>query len=656
MSNLYRVFHKGLSGTRKLYPADDNYIDAALELIKQNPEADYYESIYVYNDKHLKQLEETKTLAGIQDVKTNRIVFDFDSKNDIELAQRQASELVERLILSIPEEAIRIFSSGSKGYHIEVHLNQYVSRKEFEAIVDHYAGDFSSFDQKIKDQQRLFRFPLTRHQASKRFKIPLSVAQLKTLNTEQIQKLSLRNDKDEFYDLLANYLVIDIPEDFKEACVVKPELENKLEVSDKPSLTNRPKHLTPAKYVLQEGFFEEGERNEACMILASTYKYLGYNQEHTYNIIKATLRLRTERLGLPEYDKSELWNTIVKPVYSPTWKGGTFTEEDGLLKRTIERYDLKNAVTTDVTLVDVGMLSGAFMDFATNIDANTIKLGIEEIDSKVRITTSSLVAWLAAPSAGKSSVAFGILNTLSNSNERAIFLSMDMSIPQVYQRLIQRHTGHNEDIIMKNFKEGRSAEIENYTSIINSQYKNVRMCFRSGLTPSHVRELTLDHQKVHGMLPRLVIIDYLECMSVEGISDSTQSKARIATELKGIANELGICIILLVQPRMMAGGPAGELNSYTDIKGSSVIGEAAAQVFTMSRPGFSPKNPDDDNYVTINVVKNRMGRLSSTDLHWNGLTGHIRSLSGEEENDLKALRSAIAAEKQGSDNPGGGLY
>lgn len=48
-----------------------------------------------------------------------------------------------------------------------------------------------------------------------------------------------------------------------------------------------------------------------------------------------------------------------------------------------------------------------------------------------------------------------------------------------------------------------------------------------------------------------------------------------------------------------------------------------------------------------------MGKLSSTDLHWNGLTGHIRSLSSEEENDLKALRTAIAQSKSKDD---GDLY
>ena len=45
-----------------------------------------------------------------------------------------------------------------------------------------------------------------------------------------------------------------------------------------------------------------------------------------------------------------------------------------------------------------------------------------------------------------------------------------------------------------------------------------------------------------------------------------------------------------------------------------------------------------------------MGKLSTTDLHWDGLTGSIRTLSVEEQGDLKALRAAIANEKNQQKN------
>jgi KaiC/GvpD/RAD55 family RecA-like ATPase len=642
---LYRAFSNGVKN-RKLIPAN-GFEQKAFEFINKDPDKDYYESLYLYNEEHYKQFKATNSLAGMREgVKTDRIVLDFDSKANVELAQQDAIVAVERLTSVFNPDAIRIYSSGSKGYHIDIHVEQLLTRKEFEAITTHFAGDLNTFDPAVKDEQRLFRFPLTRHNSTKRFKIPLTVEQLKTLTTEQIQKLSMNVDLNPFFDIMETYVSTALPESVKQIKITKkdtPKAELIMQ-TDRPDMSRKPRHLTAAKFALQEGYFEEGERNEACMILATTYKYLGYNQEHTYNIIKATLRMRATRMGLPEYDKGELWNTIITPVYSPLWKGGTYTEEDGLLKRTIERFNLDKVDISDVGLVALSSLGDSYKNFAVNIKKNTIKLGIDEIDQKVIVTTSMFVCLLASPGAGKTSISMGILNTLSKNNEKAIFFSLDMGIPQVYQRLIQRHTGHKSNQITENYENNRIAEIQNYQEILSNEYSNVKFCFKGGLTCEQIKATVIAEKDITGVLPKLVVIDYLECIQTP-YSDSTQAKAFVATALKNLANELGICVFLLVQPAKVSGDPSNELTSYSQIKGSGVLAEASTVVFTLSRPGFSPKHPENDNYATINVVKNRLGELSSTDLHWEGLTGNIRSLSHEEEADLKALRSEINAEK-----------
>lgn len=661
MSNMYRAFASGVK-SRKLIPVDSNYIDKAIETIEKNPDKDYYESIYIYNQDHFDKFKESGTLAGLKDgVKTDRIVFDFDSKQNVNQAFDDAYGLVKRLsLVNIPDQAIRISYSGSKGVHVEVHINEFISRREFEAITSNFAGDLTTFDTKVSDEQRLFRFPLTRHNVTSRYKIPITQDQL-SLNLEDIQKLSLNTDHTLFHDVLNSYVTISMPQAFRDAKDKKKEKEQVKEatqvMSDKPNLLNKPKYLTPAKYVLQQGYFEEGERNEACMILASTYKYLNNDDDTTYNIIKATLRKRSKRLGLEspsDADREELWRTIITPIFSPTWKGGTFTEEDGLLKRTIDRYELDKVDVSDVGLVALSSLADNYKDFAVNIKKNTIKLGIDAIDSKVRVTTSMFVCLLASPGAGKTSISMGILNSLSKNNEKAIFFSLDMGVPQVYQRLIQRHTGHKSNLITDNYENNVTGEILRYQRVLSEEYANVKFCFKGGLTCEQIRSTIISERDATGVLPKLVVIDYLECIQSQ-FSDSTQSKAFIATALKNMANELGICVFLLVQPAKVSGDPSNELTSYSQIKGSGVLAEASTVVFTLSRPGFSPKNPDDDNYATINVVKNRLGELSSTDLHWDGLTGNIRSLGSEEENALKALRAEIANEKS-KDNGGDGLY
>lgn len=648
---VYRVFSTGVK-SRNLFSTEE-FFDKAFALIDKNPDKDFYESIYVYDESHFDSFQVKKSLAGIRGLKTDRIVFDFDSSSEPGLAKVDAMTLVGRLIKLVPENAIRVYYSGSKGFHVEVHLNSFVTRPEFENIVDTFAGDLETFDTKIKDDQRLFRFPLTMHPKTGRYKIPLTLDQLNNEELETIIEVSQDPSFDESKDVMSSWQVIDIPNKFVEASKPKKKEEKLPEVTNEPpsifepDLTRIPKHLTPAKYVLQEGFFEEGERNEACMILASTYRYLGYNEEHAYNMLKATLRLRSHRLGKPDYDKEELWTTIISPVYSPTWGGGVYSEEGGLLKKTVERYKLDKMKTADVGLVSLGDVSSFYKEFALNIDKNTIKLGIEELDKKVRVTTSMFVCLLAAPGAGKTTVGFNLLNSISNNGEKSIFFSLDMAIPQVYQRLIQKHTGDKEKDIEYFYKTNNKEKIEEYQNALNEEYKNVKFCFKSGMTTEHIKNAILAERDRSGIMPKLVLIDYLEC--IQGpFSDSNANKALIATQLKDIANELQICVFLLVQPAKMTGDPSEELKSYTQIKGSSVLGEAATVVFTLHRPGFSPDTPENDRFATIKVVKNRMGSLSSTDLGWEGLTGRIFALDAQQKAELENLKKKIAEEKNAS--------
>ncbi len=153
-------------------------------------------------------------------------------------------------------------------------------------------------------------------------------------------------------------------------------------------------------------------------------------------------------------------------------------------------------------------------------------------------------------------------------------------------------------------------------------------------------------KELTGAYPKLVVVDYLENVMTDLSNDPTISKGFVARELKDIANEFAICIILLTQPAKVSGGPAEELNSYFCIKGSGLVAEASAQVITMHRPGFDPKNPDDDNFITLTVVKNRMGTLGTFDYHWTGVTGAIRELTSEETQTLKVLRQQNRAAKE----------
>jgi replicative DNA helicase len=222
-----------------------------------------------------------------------------------------------------------------------------------------------------------------------------------------------------------------------------------------------------------------------------------------------------------------------------------------------------------------------------------------------------------------------------------------MGAPLVFQRLIQKHSGLSSKKIFEMYK-SNDPKIRDVETEVTKQYRNVKFCFKPGSSVEDIKENIIKQQEASGEKIRLVVIDYLECISGP-YSDSTANTAMIAQKLKDVANELEICILLLLQPQKHAGDPSAELLSYRNIKGSSAVEQAASVVFTLWRAGFSPKNPEDDKYMTVAVVKNRMGGLGAFDFSWNGLTGDIEELDELQKGELDALRKKRASEKAASD-------
>lgn len=996
---MYIAIAAGLNSVRKLVP-ESELVTQLTEMYSRDPNLDYYYSIYRYSQKDYEQFKSTKSLSGMSDLKTNTIMFDFDSKSDLNAARQDAVTLVKRLNdKGLDNSKINIYHSGLKGFNVELITDQYFTQSEANSIRQSLAGDLDTNDTSISDVQRIIRAPLSKHNKSGLYKIPLTADELSNLSVKQIAQ-SAKELRDEHYDTVDQNvnkrikLPIDILKlkDLKES---KKKVEVPEVVGDKPDFSRNKTGLTNAKYALSEGFFEEGERNEATMILASTYMGLGFHKELAYNSLKATYRLRALRLGLPldTEDRGKLWDCI-EHVYSPLWKGGMYSEDtNALLIKTKKRYSIEDKYEANGFL-SLNEVDGVFKDFAENIDKNTIKLGIPSFDAHVRVTTSTLVMLLAPPATGKchgkgtevimydgsikkvedvivgdllmgddstprqvlstcsgkemlykikqengndyvvneshilslkgssakrptslygkvfdialtdylkkgsdfkkrikgykvpvnfdskpidldpyflgawlgdgtasktqitngdqevidycssyikslgliekhysndnlhhdyvlgkgvknplmtkfrkynlednkhipmeyltnsrevrlklaagildtdgyldprgmnryelvtskenlandyaylfrslgyrftskkrikkyksftkgkwyegaaiayvcyiagdnlneipclvprkkaissvrrtyqdltkinierlevgeyygftlngnhryllsdftvthnTSITFGILNATSNDNIKSMFFSLDMAAPQVYQRLAQRHTSLHADAIFSAYQKGDISVIDNIRDTLQEQYKNVKFCFKGAMSVESIRESILKQKEITGEFPKLVVIDYLENITT-GFSDPSQSKAYAGRALKDMANEFGICIFLLVQPRLSSGDGANELNSYTSIKGSSVLGEVASQVFTLYRPGFNPKDSKNDDFLSITVVKNRMGQLGRFDYHWTGLTGAIRELTHEESAELKCLLEQKEAEKKGMDD------
>ena len=132
---------------------------------------DWYQSVYYYNEDQYKQFQETGTIKGIKDVRTTKLVWDFDNKIDPELARIDTIQLVNHLKKWIPEDDIQIYFSGAKGFHLMLDTRVFgktLPSKNLPLIFDslrrHLALEIpepfrDTVDLAIKDRVRLLRLP-----------------------------------------------------------------------------------------------------------------------------------------------------------------------------------------------------------------------------------------------------------------------------------------------------------------------------------------------------------------------------------------------------------------------------------------------------------------------------------------------------------------
>lgn len=636
-SNKYVRYVEGVVGKGTLVPVEE------IEKLTSNPtDKDVYVSIAKYTEEHKKQFDQSGSVAGIKDVTVDKLCFDLDSKDNVELAHADGKALVERLESQgiDRKKQVEYYMSGNKGFTIVVNLDHEITPEKARYLATQVFGKgLKTLDTTIYNASRILRVPNSKHQVSGLYKIQLKPSQFQDLNIEQIKELAK------------------VPGSIKKMESVKlaPELlvEKKVEKPKPVTLTldmsQKPRHWKDYKYAILQGWFESGERHHALLVLAATCRGLGYDRDLALALCTAAAEKQAARTGKECFDLRELESNIIdQSVFSPVWQGGQYSpENDAWLAGYCEKMGFDAAKDDDKSkTVSIGSAFDSFKDYATNIDNLTINTGIKELDRKLRMTVGMSVGILAGPGVGKTSLSLQILNNMSKENIQSIFFSYDMFHALVIQKLIQKHKQISGDEIFARYKAGDEVFHNEIQDMLENEYRNVRFCFEAGQSISQIEETIKKVEQETGRKVKLVVIDYNELVQTDN-GDATAASAIIAQNIRRIANTYNLCAVSLLQPNKQTGSPSDEIKSYRSIKGSSALEQAASVILGMSRPGFDPRHPEDDKFMTINCLKNRMGGLFSLDLHWEGVTGMVSGMTPEQKNHLNKVRERIKMEAEG---------
>jgi hypothetical protein len=608
---------------------------------------DWYVSLYKYTEKHKALLEEKGSLAGVKDTLTNALYFDFDSKDSLEKAQNDAIEVANRLITrGFEEDEIGCYFTGGKGFSVEIEMNEYLTPDKFKAIVFDIAGDLDTFDGVVNDPNRIVRISNTKHQNSGLYKIPLTPDELVNLTIPEI-KLLAKNPRANRMLTVAN-----LPKNIKDVEVLKEktidqigkELTFDISTID---MKSRPKGIDEPRFLLLNGFFRSGERNHSMLCLASTLHNLNYPLEVTRGMLNGAAELQSSRTGESAFPEKEV-ELIINQVYGPNWKGGQFTTRDpnNWLAQYVKKMGLN--VKEEEGPATLDGISAGFTHYLMNIEKNTVKTGIDELDKAMPITVGSNIGVVAAAGAGKTALALKILRHNSEQGIPTVFASLDMHRNRLFEKVIYNITGFSREDVYAKFKAGKGKEL---TDLVKKHYGNVWFYDRSSATVEDIRNYVLQVEATSGQKVKMVMFDYFERIS-SSVSDDTASSKIVAGQIQDLVNDLDVAAITLVQPNKfsLGGGPDTEIKSYTAIKGSSFLYQSFRGIVSLSRPFYTPETKEIDKYMVINILKNDLGAQDRFEMGWVGKTGEIYTLEDHERVELKELmklKNATKEEKSG---------
>lgn len=602
------------------------------EINKLNDGKEAYQSIFAYNAEQKKKVEEAGSIAGITDVTTDTLVWDFDSKDNIEAAKKDTIELCNRLVdeYDIDPDNISCAFTGFKGFHVSVKLDHSISPEQFKKATGIIAKKLETYDTSVSDPARIVRTNNSLNPKSGLYKIPLHIAEIDEMSIDQIKTLAKDKGIVNF-----NTKISKLPETlFK----VEKKKESLVLTTTPLDFSKKPRGWQDYVYAILEGHYESGERHNALMVLAAKCRSMGFDKEATYYLCKKSLKAQAGRTGSSEFDKEELWKDIIHgSIYSDRWEGGSYSPKNNpWLAKFCEKHKIRWNNLTDNNITSVNTAFDSFENYADNIDNLTIKTGIEELDDNLRLTVGMSAGLIASPGVGKTSISLQILNNMSNEDHNSVFFSYDMYAPIVYQKLVQKHFNITPEVMFEKFKHEKNFR-EIVKEKIGKEYHNVNFCFKTGQNVPDIIDTIKEAEDVSGKKIKFMVMDYNELV-ITDYSDPTQSSAYVAQKMREIAQSMDICVFSLFQPNKLLGSPSDEVKSYNSAKGSGAISQSVSVMLGMNRPGYNPRNSDQDRFATVSCLKNRMGRLFSLDFGWHGLSGTMSKLNDEDRDELRTIR------------------
>lgn len=234
---------------------------------------------------------------------------------------------------------------------------------------------------------------------------------------------------------------------------------------------------------------------------------------------------------------------------------------------------------------------------------------------------TDLIILAARPGVGKTAFALNLAYNASKAGTAVGFFSLEMSAPQLVQRLISLSSGVNLQKIQRGQLEEEDMKQIHKGAIQPLAQSGIHIDDTAALNVFELRAKARRLKQIHNV--GLIIIDYLQLMSGtnnSGPRNREQEISEISRNVKALAKELNIPIIALSQlSRAVETRGGNKVPQLSDLRESGSIEQDADAVMFIYRPEYHGLHRDDQGDSTtgktmINFAKYRNGTPGSEEL------------------------------------------
>lgn len=636
------------------------HLDEVTKVIN-DPDKDWYCSPFQYGEDAGAYWDENGgSLKGYKgEAWTDTLYWDLDCKGDFEKVRTNALKLLAYLEHRNLGDGLKIYFSGNKGIHVLLKTGNKFTPYETSAIcfnVAMKAGvDKDVFDTSVYNVTRIFRIENTRHQASGLFKIELTDKEILNSSEDEIRAMAEKQRKPQ-----AAGTAVDATKLLK--LVKKAEIRNNvinmkhrlsdLKVNDVQApeefdAMTCPRGKRRCIFVLENGYFGSGERENASIRIAAYYKGKNYDYEQTYSILKNALERRAAIYPDVTAYKEEDIHRVLKEVYSEGWKGGMYS-----CKSTAENPDAFLQAKCDVghgpcgdeekpnrvvNVINVAELIDQYVQYGEEALKDYPKTGIPWLDKKIRIRPKNVSLINGANGSGKTSLMLNIIQNLNKQQIYHVVFSLDMANTSLFEKLGSMYTDYDPEQIEAAFNMHSKNEkvMKKVADAISEKLAYTLFDFTSACDSRYIETTISKLKRDKGVDVKVAFIDYAGRLIGDHDNEFANSSFN-ALQANDIAKRNDVHLIYLSQVSRENGDHTTPLKTSRVAKHSGAWEECATLILNVWRP-FGNGLEGADNYVHVYVAKNRSGALGERAFWWEGKTGHIRELSNDELKEYRQL-------------------